>query len=162
MKRNLLIIAMVLFLNQFLQAQQGIAKVDPSASATGQKISTFSNALFFKDTTYSKDYYLQKSKNQKTAAWVMLGGGVACSIVGIIGFSANYNLFEDNSATDTYGIVTLVGIGFALGSIPFFVSSSHNAKKAAMLSFKNQHILFPQQNSFVFKVQPTISLAIPL
>jgi len=31
-----------------------------------------------------KTDYLRKSKNQKTAAWVLLGGGIAMTITGMI------------------------------------------------------------------------------
>ena len=32
----------------------------------------------------SKEYYLQKSKNKKTAAWILLGGGTAMIVGGAI------------------------------------------------------------------------------
>lgn len=34
-------------------------------------------------TSFSQDY-LQKSKNQKTTAWIMLGGGGALILTGIV------------------------------------------------------------------------------
>jgi len=101
---------------------------------------------------------MQKSKNQQTAAWIMLGGGLTMAVIGMVG--VNETLFDD--AANTYGAVWLTGVGLALGSIPVFIASSHNARKAATLSLKNQRVLVPQQNSFVFKAQPAVTLSIPL
>ena len=54
----------------------------------------------------------------------------------------------------------IAGAATALGSIPFFISSAKNARRAAAISFNNQKILFPQQNTFVLKTQPTVTLKI--
>src|ERR1700741_2560430 len=74
-----------------------------------------------------KTDYLIKSKNQKTAAWVLLGGGTALIGVGfLIGDSKNATF--DDAGTG----VVLGGIGFlsAVGSIPLFIASGKNKKKA--------------------------------
>ena len=160
MKRNLLIIALVLFFSQLLSAQQQTVNVDFSVMTKSRNISTFSNSLFLRDSAFTPDYYMQKSRVQKTTAWVMLGTGVGIFIIGAVG--ATNNVFVDENATNTYGVVALLGAGLALGSIPVFIASGHNARKAATLSLKNQNILFPQQNSFVRRSQPTISIDIPL
>lgn len=121
---------------------------------------------FSQTTAPSKDYYLKKSKTQKTVGWVMLGGGVVMTTTGLIIASnqINEDPFEytfGNKGTGS-AIVTDAGIGISLGSIPFFISSAKNARKAATISFNNQKILFPQQNSFVSKTQPTLTLKIIL
>ena len=128
-----------------------------------QKGDPLSSSVILYDSTQTGEYYLQKSKNQKTAAWVMLGGGVALTIVGTVGYAANSDLiFIDNSTADAYAFVALVGAGLSLGSIPLFVASGRNHRKAATFSVKSQPIFIPQQNSFVFKSQPALSLVIPL
>src|SRR6478735_2464395 len=74
-----------------------------------------------------KTDYLVKSKNQKTAAWVLLGGGVALIGAGfLIGDSKNATF--DDAGTG----VVLGGIGFlsAVGSIPLFIASGKNKRKA--------------------------------
>src|SRR5436190_9722528 len=71
--------------------------------------------------------YLVKSKNQKTAAWVLLGGGVALMGAGyLIGDSKNATF--DDAGTG----VVLAGIGFlsTIGSIPLFIASGKNKRKA--------------------------------
>jgi hypothetical protein len=162
MKWNLIFIAAAMILSQAANAQQQTGIGEFSGIRITQRADPTSNFLFFKDSTQTGEYYLQKSKNQKTAAWIILGGGIALSFVGIVGVSANYNIFEETSTQDTYAAITLVGTGLALGSIPLFIASGRNHRKAATFSFKNERIYIPQQNSFVLKSQPALSLVIPL
>jgi len=118
------------------------------------------------NATRNQDYYLNKSKNQKTVAWVMLGGGVAVATVGIL--LVNNAINDDGpgvlsgSSGTAESIVALVGIGSTLGSIPLFISSARNARKAARITISNYKILFPLQNDFAFQYVPTLSLKIPL
>jgi Na+-transporting methylmalonyl-CoA/oxaloacetate decarboxylase gamma subunit len=108
-------------------------------------------------TEFSKEYYLEKSKKQKTTGWVMLAGGAVVTVVGIIGFSSTD---WDESSSDAYAFMTVGGPLICLGSIPFFISSGSNAKKAATLSFSNQPNLMPQQGLLVQNLQPSLSLKI--
>ena len=111
------------------------------------------------NTEFTKDYYLQKSKNQKTAAWILLSVGSTMTVVGVIGFSSTFDDWSDNS-TDAYGYLMLGGPLVALGSIPFFISSGSNARKAATLSLNYQPILVPNPNSQIQNIQPALCLAI--
>ncbi len=118
-------------------------------------------------TDYTKDYYLQKSKNQKTIAWVMLAGGTGLAITGLAIASKQVN---DNPADYFFTVgksvgstvVFLIGAGAAIGSIPLFIQSKKNKNRAAYMSFKNQEIMIPQQNGFAAKMQPAIVLKIGL
>lgn len=116
--------------------------------------------------TLSKDYYLKKSKTQKTVGWIMLSGGVAMATIGLVVSSHQINedpfnyLVSDKAAGLV--ILTLAGIGTAVGSIPFFMSSAKNAHMAAAISFNNQKMLFPLGNTFVLKTQPALTLKIEL
>ena len=116
------------------------------------------------DKTTSKDYYLQKSKNQKTVGWVLLAGGTGMIVAGIL-VADNNNDPEDLGYGPNFeagaGVAT-AGLAADLLSIPFFISSARNARKAATISFNNQKIMFPGQESFVVKTQPSISLKIKL
>ena len=81
--------------------------------------------------------YLRKSKTQKTVAWIFLGTGVALFAGGLI---AHYNHvnnpddFEDaiESAFGYDDATAVAGLGLIVagGSIPFFIVSSKNKKKA--------------------------------
>jgi hypothetical protein len=88
------------------------------------------------DPELTKDYYLAKSKNQKTIAWALLGGGTAIAITGMI-----LGNQEDKPGDLGYGSsfdsgMWLFGGGIVadLVSIPFFISSSNNARRAASVS----------------------------
>lgn len=109
----------------------------------------------------SKDHYLQKSKNQKTTGWVLLAGGTTMAVVGLI-IMGNYDLLDSSSDFDTGGFLMLGGLATDLASIPFFISSAKNARKAASISVNYQKVNFPHHNGFAAKVQPAITLRIPL
>lgn len=114
--------------------------------------------LFSQSSTLSKDYYLKKSKTQKTTAWILLGTGAASILTGVIIDNSN----KGNQQSYTGGYVEVSGIICTLASSLFFIRSAKNARKAAILSFKNQKILFPQHNTFVLKTQPALALKIVL
>ena len=117
---------------------------------------------FSQTPALSKEDYLKKSKTQKTVGWVMLGGGVAMTTIGYVIINQQVNDDPLNAITTGQGYVVLMiaGAATALGSIPFFIRSAKNARRAAAISFNNQKILFPQQNTFVLKTQPTVTLKI--
>lgn len=108
-----------------------------------------------------KTDYLVKSKNQKTAAWVLLGGGTALIGVGfLIGDSKN-STFDDAVTGAILG-----GIGFlsAIGSIPLFIASGKNKRKANNFSgkVKMENAPFFQKQSFVQKSFPVFSMKFSL
>ena len=108
-----------------------------------------------------KTDYLIKSKNQKTAAWVLLGGGIALIGVGfLIGDSKN-STFDDAATGALLG-----GIGFlsTIGSIPLFIASGKNKRKAMKTStfIKMENARVFQYHSFVQTSYPSIALKIKL
>ena len=114
--------------------------------------------------------YLQKSKNQKTTGWILLGGGSAMALVGVI-LASNDNPKESNDlfGSEIYGSnfetgagLMVAGLAADLISIPFFISSANNARKAASIGFDNQRIFLPEYNNLVAKTQPAIILRIGL
>ncbi len=118
---------------------------------------------------FSKSELLQKSKTQKTTAWVLLGTGFGIALVGGIVHASSGN--ESNQEQDdgydfgfdfdfTGPLIAAGGGIVALSSIPFFISSSKNAKKAATISISSRRIPLPQQNNIVLTSQPTVSLRI--
>jgi len=106
-----------------------------------------------------KTDYLLKSKNQKTAAWVLLGGGTALIGIGfLIGDSKNATF--DDAGTG----VVLGGIGFlsAVGSIPLFIASGKNKRKAmkATTFIKMESIPLRQAQCFIQNSYPAFSVNI--
>lgn len=79
----------------------------------------------------TRENYLQQSKANKTAGIVFLGGGAALTVAGII----SSNNSTSNDIIDVGPLVlTLVGIGGMLVSIPFFIISGNQSAKAAKMS----------------------------
>lgn len=128
---------------------------------------------FSQDTTraeLTKADYLQKSKRQKTAAWVLLGGGLGLMAVGVGTYKVEIDLgplFGQPASTthvDNTGstLAIVAGLGAMVGSIPVFISAHHSKKKAAALAIGNQRFLFPQQRGLTLTAQPTLRLTIPL
>jgi hypothetical protein len=117
--------------------------------------------------------YLKKSKGLKTAAWLLLGGGFACTITGYVilknsvlagdnFFGISYNTGELDKDFVAGEIFFFTGAAAILGSIPLFIASSRNKRKGMSLSFKNETILQLQKNSFVYSSIPSLTLKISL
>ena len=118
----------------------------------------------------TKTDYLKKGKNQKTAAWLLLGGGATVSLIGIAVEvnSANnalidlFTLQPTTSSSSSGGVLFFTGGAAMLGSIPLFIASSRNKRKGMALSFKN--VKMPQINntSLVYRRVPSLSLTFKL
>ncbi len=107
--------------------------------------------------------FLNKSKNQKTAAWVLLGGGFAVSVVGI-GVASNH-LWDEliYGAEDTKGVgATITGFALMAGSVPLFIASGRNRRKAFSISMKNEKVNFPYKNTPIQRAVPSLSVSMHL
>jgi hypothetical protein len=114
---------------------------------------------------------MQKSKKQKTIAWVLLGGGAALVLTGIIlpkGEITNPDCwfcpeekieYKNDGLKSTLG---LTGVFSMIGSIPFFIASKKNSKRAMSVSFKNETAPLIQNSSFVYKAIPSLAFKIAL
>jgi membrane protein DedA with SNARE-associated domain len=139
-------------------------------------------ALSFAQSTENKvpaikTDYLKKSKNQKTAAWILLGGGFALTTTSILiatpkatedisygfgGFLAGQPAPENNYTAESILLVT--GTAAMLGSIPLFIASGKNKRKATTMttSIKMEQATMIQNLSFVQRSYPAIALKINL
>ena len=118
-----------------------------------------SASSFSQQTALTKQDYLKKSKNKKTTAWVMLGGGAGLILVGgLLGNS------KESSFSDAGTGIVIAGVGALsmLGSIPLFIASGKNKRKAMSMSFKNEMVPQLQKSSFVNRLVPSLSLKIGL
>ena len=116
-------------------------------------------SLFSQNTPIQKDY-LQKSKSQKSGAWVLLSAGVALMGTGLLIGDSKKASFDDAGT----GVV-IGGIGFlaTLGSIPTFISSAKNKRKANSATFfKMETMPVLQQHAFVNHSFPAIAIKISL
>jgi len=116
--------------------------------------------------------YLQKSKKQKTAAWILLGGATIMMITGGVIWSnaVEENVDPDNPfspliapATTTKGTgLIFAGLLVSAGSIPLFIASGKNRRRAASLSLGNMKTQQIKNSSMVYRPIPAVSLKISL
>lgn len=121
--------------------------------------------------------YLKKSKNQKTAAWILLGGGTALMTTGVLlavpkateelSYGLN-QLFSGEPAPEVdytvENILVITGVAAMLGSIPLFIASGKNKKKSMNLStkIKMENATIFQKQSFVQSSYPALTFKINL
>ncbi|CAN5653256.1 hypothetical protein BH10BAC2_BH10BAC2_00840 [soil metagenome] len=108
-----------------------------------------------------KEELLRKSKNQKTAGWIMLGGGVALAAGGVLILSDAINNGEDGLSLSG-PFVSLIGVSSMVGSIPMFAASARNRKKAVGITAGTQQIIAPVNGGWAYQYQPALSVKIPL
>jgi uncharacterized membrane protein len=82
-----------------------------------------------RSSTKSYDLYMQRHKNFSTIGWVLLAPGTIMTVVGVVTVSSN-NFFSTASSTGSF--LTVLGGVMMLGSIPCFILSGSNARKAAL------------------------------
>ena len=113
----------------------------------------------------TKQEYLKKSKSQKTAGRILLGGGGILIGAGLLTNLSNGlgNLFVEESQKNSSGdIFTVLGIISIAGSIPLLISAGKNKRKALSLSVKNQPSQVLQNNRLYTKMTPSLTLKIDL
>jgi hypothetical protein len=110
----------------------------------------------FCQQTNSQDY-LQKSKHQKTAAWIMLGGGVALGVAGAAVDASNWY----SSGGD---VLLVIGGAAIVSSVPLFIAAGKNKKKSTAVSgfFKMEKAPVIRHTSFAYRSYPAVSIKINL
>jgi len=106
----------------------------------------------------SRAYYEERSRKQKTAGWILLGSGTVMAVGGFFAFGNSW-YSGSYTETDIYGFVMLGGVASTIASVPFFINSGKNARKAATLSLKSQPALLPG-NDRLNSAKPAVALAI--
>lgn len=114
--------------------------------------------------TFTNQDYLQKSKHQKTAAKILLGGGGVLFFTGsLIALNDIGNLFSGKVNNPALAEILLLTGGAAMvTSIPLFIASSKNKKKAMSMSLGNQSVPQIKNNSFVYRTIPSLTIKISL
>jgi hypothetical protein len=88
-------------------------------------------------------HFLEKSKKQKIAGYVTLGGGIGLLVPGIILLDKNTRTSRDASVAKDLKAAGLVaaGVGLIISSIVLFSASDRNRKEARRISVKaNQQL----------------------
>ncbi|HAO46577.1 MAG TPA: hypothetical protein DCQ97_06600 [Chitinophagaceae bacterium] len=77
---------------------------------------------------------MRKSRNQRTAGWCFVGAGAVGLVVGLASFPKDGDILfpsaEEETKADRATTITVIGSALMLGSIPFFVLSNVNKRKA--------------------------------
>jgi len=119
----------------------------------------------------TKQDYLLKSKRQKKVASIMLGGGAVLVLTSFIiprgeqtGTTNMYGIFPvpDYKNDGIKAALGLTGVASMLGSIPFFIASGKNKRKAMHLSFKNEMAPQIQKSGFAYRPVPSLTIKISL
>ncbi|MBL0129823.1 MAG: hypothetical protein IPP43_00795 [Chitinophagaceae bacterium] len=84
-------------------------------------------------TSITKTDYLQKSKNQNTTAWVLLVGGATFILAGDLIGNSKESTFGD---AGTGVIMAGLGVLSMIGSVPLFIASGKNKRKAISMPLK--------------------------
>jgi MFS-type transporter involved in bile tolerance (Atg22 family) len=118
-----------------------------------------------------KNIYLQKSKNQKTTAWVLAGTGSGLFIAGVIVGLSNaskdvidiYTLQVPEKRDETLqNTLVITGGAVLLSSIPFFISSRTNKKKAISVTILTQPFHLLKNSQMLTANYPALSMKIRL
>ena len=96
--------------------------------------------------------YLARSRGQKIAGFVLLGISATCAVIAAPG----------NVSFETLGTLVTVGAVAALVSIPLFIASGRNKRKArnASAGIDLQKYLIIQPNSYAWNYYPAVKLKI--
>ncbi len=137
-----------------------------------------SATLFSQQTTPSQplthEDYLKKSKKQKTAGWILLGGGTLLTTIGlVVGMNETEdilyaNIFEPNAPSSNddgtlAAVLTIGGVLAMAGSIPLFIASGKNKKKAAAsVAFKMEKTTVVGVRDISIKQYPAVAFQIRL
>ena len=114
------------------------------------------NSTFSQQTkptpTLTKQDYLQKSKSQKTTAFILLGIGATAVAIAAPG----------NVSFDVLPVLVIGGGLATLGSIPLFIASGKNKRKAKQISFKMQQTPQLQISRSVNRAFPSLNFKLSL
>jgi hypothetical protein len=102
--------------------------------------------------------FRQKSKKQKTAAWILLGGGFVVAVGSVI-----LDVSSDWTKSETPYLVGIgIGCNSMIASIPLFIAAGRNKRKAmnasTSLEIRRDPVL--TSTGLSFHSTPTLSLKI--
>jgi hypothetical protein len=114
--------------------------------------------------------YLQKSKNQKTAAFVLLGVGAALDIGGIIATASNANkevdyIFSTQTSSVNHGAeyaLYIAGTACLIGSLTLFIVSKSNKQKGMALGIDTQQFRKLNKSNLYTLNYPALTMKIKL
>jgi hypothetical protein len=103
--------------------------------------------------------YMKKSKHQRTAAWILLGGGTIAWFAGVSKY------MDQRDDIDGGGEIAMLIGGIAVASsVPLFIISRHNKKKglAASAKLKIENAAYTRLGKINYPSFPALSFKIGL
>ncbi len=113
----------------------------------------------------TKTDYLKKSNHQKTTGIVLAVSGTVLATIGLTMTLSNLTgLLDPNDPprhnSNTADILGYSGLAIAAASIPFFIASSKNKKKAFSVSLKNNVMPGIINEKISYRSVPAVSISI--
>jgi uncharacterized membrane protein YfcA len=112
---------------------------------------------FSQEVIKDEAHYLNRSKRQKSAAWSMVGLGSALIGVGFLIGNRDNSSFGEAAAG---GLTGILGAGALISSVPLFIASGRNKRKAFSLSIKGEPVRSMLNSHLAYNTMPAISLRI--
>ena len=135
-------------------------------------LSLFSQVMRSREQYSKYEDYMNRSRRKKKAGIVFLSVGGALTIGGaallIDGLHKDNNGYASSDITDgeveavVGALVSVVGVGFMCGSIPFFVGSHRSKVKALSFALKTERLPKLYTSALAGRVYPALSFKIPL
>ena len=114
------------------------------------------------DHTEKYHYYFNRSESQHTAAMTLLIGGGALFLGGSLWAAVQVSSDWNGADATGPGILFVTGVFSMLGSIPLFLASHRNAKKARALTyFKLERGPMLHSDGMGLSSIPAISVKVP-
>ncbi len=107
----------------------------------------------------TREDYMTKSKRQKTAAWVLLAGGIALIGVGFLIGNRKESSFNDAATGAIIGGISALSV---TGSTPLFIASGKNKRKGMSIAFKNEKAPQLFTRNFISRSIPSATVRIGL
>ena len=113
------------------------------------------------------DYYLEKSKKQRTAGYVLLSGGAVLIVLSLIippGKREIDDIFLQQKVYTPRYVAFFTGVGAMAGSIPLFIASGKNRKRAFGITghLKIENAATLQRSARVNTYYPALGIKISL
>jgi len=102
--------------------------------------------------------YLQKSQKQKTAAWLLMGGGILSACLGSLRFQNPDGSYGNSRNT----LFLVTGLAAISGSITLFIAAGRNKRKAVAISFSTDYVPEVQKACISTIMFPSLKLSINL
>jgi len=161
MKRQSIVILLVLFASLNLQAQTSSAT--PADTTMHISLNSYAHPVSFAPTTIPQQeyrHYLKTAKTLKIAGWTAMGVGIPMMVYGL---GMAIGSVEDSRVSHkAANLVFASGATLTLSSIPLFIVSHHYKKKAVSVSLGSQQVFIPRENRFASSMQPVLSVKIAL